>query len=115
MPKNIIELNGIIDDDIFLLAELSDPINLSAEIATLDEITCIINDIFEITGIITSDAVITADIQIPNIIATELYDGTYEVKPKAYNSITLDTSGKTLIDDVVVTKIPYYETSNDTG
>lgn len=45
----------------------------------------------------------------------EPYTGDYTVIPKANEPTVLDTAGKTLAQDVTVTKIPYYETSNPTG
>lgn len=43
------------------------------------------------------------------------YDGEYEVIPKAFQDTTLETSGKVLTQNVHVTEIPYWETSNPTG
>ena len=43
------------------------------------------------------------------------YDGPYRVTPLAFSETTLDTSNKTLHDDLVVEEIPYYETSNVSG
>jgi len=42
----------------------------------------------------------------------QIYEGSYEVTPKAHSDQTLDTKGKLMTDDVTVFKIPYYETSN---
>lgn len=49
------------------------------------------------------------------IIGGEHYDGVYEVTPLADFEIILPTQGKILDEDVVVNKIPYYETSNESG
>lgn len=43
------------------------------------------------------------------------YDGAYEVKPLAGESTTLLTAQKFMTSDVVVTQIPYGETSNASG
>lgn len=45
----------------------------------------------------------------------EKYTGSYEVTPKAFTSQTLETQNKVLTDDIVVSEVPYYETTNDTG
>lgn len=45
----------------------------------------------------------------------DVYDGQYEVTPSAHNSIVLETREKLMADDVTVLKIPYYETSNESG
>ena len=42
----------------------------------------------------------------------ERYNGDYEVTPDAFNAQTLPTANKLLTQDVVVKKVPYYETSN---
>ena len=42
------------------------------------------------------------------------YTGTYEVTPTAHEQY-LDTSQKFLRDDVTVHKVPYYETTNESG
>ena len=41
-----------------------------------------------------------------------VYSGTYEVTPSAVAEKTLPTADKILKNDVVIHKIPYYETSN---
>ena len=43
------------------------------------------------------------------------YDGAYEVTPKADSAVILPTKDRLLSKDVNVKKIPYYETSNQTG
>lgn len=45
----------------------------------------------------------------------DVYDGEYIVTPKAYNPVVLETKEKLMEDDVTVLKIPYYETSNESG
>lgn len=45
----------------------------------------------------------------------EPYDGEYVVIPKANEAQTLLTRNKVLSDNVTVTKVPYYETSNIYG
>ena len=43
------------------------------------------------------------------------YDGPYRVTPLAFSEIELDTNGKTLRDDIIIERVPYYETSNVSG
>lgn len=45
----------------------------------------------------------------------EAYEGDYEVVPNAFEPVVLPTKNKLLADDVTVTKVPYYEVSNETG
>lgn len=49
------------------------------------------------------------------VYANELYHGPYEVTPKAYEAQVLQTINKTLINNVTVFKVPYYEVSNLSG
>jgi len=45
---------------------------------------------------------------------TPYYNGKYEVIPAAYEQ-SLETKGLKMTDDVIVTEIPYYETTNESG
>ena len=47
--------------------------------------------------------------------STELYTGEYNVVPKATEEQRLPCAGKKMKKDVTVQRVPYYETSNDTG
>lgn len=49
---------------------------------------------------------------IPTTPGLELYDGPYEVTPKAWEEQVLETEGKLMADDVTVFRVPYYETIN---
>lgn len=49
------------------------------------------------------------------LINTDTYTGEYVVIPKAHKETVLETKDKTMADDVTVRKVPYYETSNQTG
>lgn len=40
------------------------------------------------------------------------YNGNYKVSPKAFEEQTLQTTNKLLGEDVIITEVPYYETSN---
>lgn len=43
------------------------------------------------------------------------YDGSYVIIPKAGEDQILPTDGKKMTDDLTVTKVPYFETSNEYG
>lgn len=49
------------------------------------------------------------------IIQVPQYDGEYTITPLANSATTLATKGKMMNDDVTVTKIPTYQTHNDSG
>lgn len=44
-----------------------------------------------------------------------VYDGEYNVIPKAYEEQVLQTKEKTLLENVTVQKVPFYEISNASG
>lgn len=43
------------------------------------------------------------------------YTGEYDVRPKTYEPVVLETKGRSMLDDVTVQKIPQFEVSNDAG
>ena len=66
-------------------------------------------------GIVVPMKVGTSDQNIGMSIGAEysvtegqMYEGSYEVTPKAHSEQVLDTKGKLMADDVTVFKIPYY-------
>lgn len=44
-----------------------------------------------------------------------VYEGDYVVIPQADSAVVLETQAKLMTEDVTVTKIPYWETSNLSG
>lgn len=47
-----------------------------------------------------------------SVIGAEIYDGEYTVHSEAHEVQTLPTANKQLTKNIIVEKIPYYETSN---
>ena len=43
------------------------------------------------------------------------YTGSTTVVPQAHQQTVLETSNKILLDDITVTEVPYYATSNSAG
>ena len=66
------------------------------------------NDILEIEFDIEQSIIV-------NNIGGNPYEGPYVVTPLMNNEVVLETTGKTMGDDVTVTKVPYFETSNEAG
>ena len=52
---------------------------------------------------------------VREFIGGEPYSGEYVVTPLAEEAVVLPTTNKILYDDVTVTKVPYFETSNTSG
>lgn len=65
-----------------------------------------------IIGTLTALQGIEGMLTIPSAVGVETYEGEYVVVPKAYDEQVLETAHKLLLEDVTVTKVPYYETSN---
>ncbi len=47
-----------------------------------------------------------------SVIGAEIYDGEYTVHSEAHAVQTLPTANKQLVKNIIVEKIPYFETSN---
>lgn len=71
------------------------------------------NNTVKINGKVHSTGAITGVVAISSTEGRpESYHGEYEVTPKTNTSVTLETKGLLMADDVVISKVPYYETSN---
>ena len=67
-----------------------------------------------LTGnIISQELTLKGALTLPSISASgDAYEGSYHVVPLAHNPQTLETKGLLMLGDVVIEKIPYWETSN---
>ena len=45
----------------------------------------------------------------------KIYDGEYEVAPRPFEQVILETEGKRMTDNVKVLEIPYSEVDNESG
>ena len=50
-----------------------------------------------------------------NTLLPDPYIGEYIITPKAWDEQTLECAQKTMLEDVVVLRVPYYETHNNNG
>ena len=55
------------------------------------------------------------ELTIPMEADVPTYQGDYVVAPKPFTNKVLKTNGFRMTDDVTVLKIPYYQTSNESG
>jgi len=83
-------------------------IDLEVESDELDFDLEVENDILELD--LDTDQTI-----VVNRITGDVYDGSYLVTPLAKDEVVLKTYGKVMRDDVTVKKVPYFETSNESG
>lgn len=58
---------------------------------------------------------LSGNIVIPPEVPMPSYEGEYIVTPQPFNDEILETAGFRMAEDVTVLKIPYYQTSNETG
>ncbi len=66
-----------------------------------------------LTGAISARANLSATIMLPSAQPTaEVYTGTYQVKPQAFEDTVLQTADKHLTQNITVTAVPYFEVSN---
>lgn len=63
-------------------------------------------------SLVTNNHNIHGTLTIPSVVDAEIYVGSYEVTPKAWEEQTLETAHKLMTDDVTVFRVPYYETVN---
>ena len=58
---------------------------------------------------------LNGNITIPPEVSVPNYQGEYVVTPKPFNDKVLQTNGFRMKDNLTVLKIPYHQTSNETG
>ena len=63
----------------------------------------------------TNNILMEGNITIPPEIPTDIYEGEYTVVSKPFKTSEIPTQGLKMKENVVVLKIPYYETSNVSG
>ena len=69
----------------------------------------------KLSGELSSPATLSGSLTVPSTAGIVAYDGEYEVTPTAYETQTLATQNKFMLDDVTVLAVPYYQTSNVSG
>lgn len=85
---------------------------------TLTQTSILVGNLISTEGtlagqLISQDYSLKGSITLPTIIPSgDVYDGPYHVTPLAHSSQTLETRGLQMLGDIVVSKIPYWETSN---
>ncbi len=107
--KQVENLEGQLNQDLELTGELSSVNN--------NLIGELINDkSYSLEGSLSQiELSMNGTLSIPPEVLVESYRGTYAVTPKPFNIQILNTSGLKMENNVTVEKIPYYETSNESG
>lgn len=77
-------------------------------------ITGTLSAVGTITGTLASTESISGTLTIPTYIDVDLYEGDYTVSPD-FEGVTLETTNKTLTDDITVSPIQVETVSNTSG
>ena len=64
---------------------------------------------------IENDNFLNGNITTPSEVSVPNYQGEYVVTPKPFNDKVLQTNGFRMKDNLTILKIPYHQTSNETG
>jgi len=64
-----------------------------------------------LSGKLSSNRTLSGNISIMK--EYDVYNGAYQVVPRAFDAQTLQTAEKLLKEDITVTDVPYWETSNE--
>ena len=107
-------ISAVVNSDKNLTLRVNGEETISAFVNPQSYIFGSINGVIDITGTIGHMSILSGSISLPKVIGTDIYTGEYEVTPKSFEQELL-TKSKNMKNDVLVHKIPYYETSNLTG
>ena len=66
-----------------------------------------------LNGTLSDELGFTGNISV--ITEPESFDGNYEVTPKAFESQILETKNKMMKENITIKKVPYWESSNQSG
>lgn len=68
-----------------------------------------------IRGTISGESTLSGTLSVATGQDYDIYSGEYEIIPDVEDEQTLETAHKLLTDNIVVAKVPYFETSNDSN
>lgn len=66
-------------------------------------------------GVLSDNGSLSGNMTIPTSAAQDIYDAEHSFVPSADNQIVINTYQKLLLYDMVIQKIPYAETVNESG
>lgn len=92
-----------------------DECGISGVVRTEDALSGIVENGGTIQGKLVAEGTLVGEVGFPKCNYPPVYEGEYDVIPKAYTLQTLETNGKYMEDDVRVHEVPYFETSNPSG
>lgn len=107
---NQTSISGVLSNNVNLNGTLNSP-KLIGKIENAGGIKGMINAGLNMVGVIKSD-LLSGTLDIGGTYQD--YSGSYNVTPKTEGQI-LETENKILRQDVLIKRIPYFETSNDYG
>lgn len=81
-----------------------------SQIRALESLSGFISTEATLSGKLSADGGLKGKLSI--VKEYNSYSGDYSVVPRAFNAQTLETADKLLSKDIIVTEVPYFETSN---
>lgn len=93
----------------------TDSPQLSVGLNDVVRFNCELSGSASVTQTLSKASTVLGDIKVPKVINPSIYQGDYQATPRAENEVVLPTQGYLMAEDVVVLKVPYYETSNLSG
>lgn len=84
-----------------------------SEIKALDSLTGTISGISELEATLSTNEMLKGQLSVPK--EYDVYAGPYDVIPKAFDSQILETENRAMKKDVTISKVPYWETSNESN
>lgn len=69
----------------------------------------------QVRGTLTDISSLNGTLTLPESVRAEPYHGQYDITPKAYDDQVFETIGKVMTDNIVIRKVPYVESHNESG
>lgn len=107
-------IQGNLLDQGGLIGSVDSGSSIYGELQTQGEFVGIINSGSSIQGELETLGLLIGEVGFPDCDYPDAYDGEYEATPKSYEQY-LATGDKYVANDITIRKIPYYETSNESG
>lgn len=87
----------------------------SGSLSGIQNMTGTLSPMRRMEGNLSSVQTMSGSLSVPDVVGRESYTGEYNITPSTQNDIILDTAYKTLSNNINIYKIPYFETSNESG
>ena len=107
-------ISGQLDSSAGIEGKLSASVQLTGELAEQVVLTGTLQQEETITGVLHQDQELVGKLTIPRYVGGDEYEGELSVVPD-FKTHTLETKGKIVPGDIVVSEIPVSITANEAG